>query len=176
MFKALLKKQFKETLITYTTGARSKGSSKARRASSGIWMLGIWALILVSLGASFFMMCGALGDTIFAADLPWLYFAYVTMLAVVMGVVTSVFAVVSSIYNAKDNDLLLSMPIPPHMIVFVRMLSCWVVTFVMQLSVLVPAFIVYCRYYNLSAGTVLQWIVVSLAISLVALTLSCIFG
>ena len=114
MFKALLKKQFKETLITYTTGARSKGSSKARRASSGIWMLGIWALILVSLGASFFMMCGALGDTIFAADLPWLYFAYVTMLAVVMGVVTSVFAVVSSIYNAKDNDLLLSMPIPPH--------------------------------------------------------------
>lgn len=176
MFKALLKKQFKETLITYTTGARSRGSSKARSASSGIWMVGIWALILVSLGASFFLMCGALGRPIFAADLPWLYFAYVTMLTVVLGVISSVFAVVSGIYNAKDNDLLLSMPIPPHMIVFARMLSCWVVTLLMQLAVLLPAFFIYCRYYSLSAGLVLQWIIVSLAVSLAALTLSCIFG
>ena len=50
-----------------------------------------------------------------------LYYALIIRIAVFMGVFGSVFNTYSSLYKAKDNDLLLSLPVPVGDILVVRL-------------------------------------------------------
>ncbi len=49
----------------------------------------------------------------------WLYYALMGLLALAFGVFGSVFSTYAGLYQAKDNELLLSMPIPPRRILLV---------------------------------------------------------
>ena len=55
----------------------------------------------------------------------WLYFALMGLLAVLLGAFGSVFNTYSGLYLAKDNDLLLSMPIPVNTLMASRLLSVY---------------------------------------------------
>ena len=74
----------------------------------------------------------------------WLYFAIMGLMAILLGAFGSVFNTYSGLYLAKDNDLLLSMPIPvryPH-----GRPGCWVCTCMGLMYsgvVMLPAIIVY---------------------------------
>ena len=176
MFKALLKKQFKELGMTYTSGGRGGSGSGAGRMRGGKWVLLIYPLCLFSLGMSFYAAAENFASILFPIDLQWLYFAYLGMMAVALGVFGSVFGVVSGIYKAKDNELLLSMPIPPAMIVMVRMITLWIIALVCVLTGLIPALIIYVKYYSVGAVQIVSWIIAALTLSFTAFALSCIVG
>ena len=53
----------------------------------------------------------------------WLYFTLMGLVAIFLGAFGSVFNTYSSLYLAKDNDLLLSLPIPVRVIIASRLLS-----------------------------------------------------
>lgn len=57
--------------------------------------------------------------------MDWLYFALMGLLAILLGSFGSVFNTYSGLYLAKDNDLLLSMPIPVNAIMGARLLSVY---------------------------------------------------
>ena len=58
-----------------------------------------------------------------AAGMGWLYFALMGLMAMFLGAFGSVFNTYSSLYLAKDNDLLLSLPIPVRIIMASRLVS-----------------------------------------------------
>ena len=176
MFKALLKKQFKELGMTYTSGGRGGSGASAGRLMKGKWILIVYALCLFSLGAAFSASAEGFSQSLFSADLKWLYFAYMGMMSMALGIFGSVFGVVSGIYKAKDNELLLSMPIPPAMIVFTRMLSLWLITLVCVLTGLIPTAVVYGRYYTLGTAGVLSLVIATFTLSFAAFAVSCLAG
>ena len=51
--------------------------------------------------------------------MDWLYFTLMGLVAIFLGAFGSVFNTYSSLYLAKDNDLLLSLPIPLRVIISV---------------------------------------------------------
>ena len=74
----------------------------------------------------------------------WLYFALMGLLAVFLGAFGSVFNTYASLYLAKDNDLLLSMPIPVRtMLLASRLLGVYLMGLLYSGVVILPAVIVY---------------------------------
>ena len=59
------------------------------------------------------------------AGMGWLYFALMGLLAMFLGAFGSVFNTYAGLYLAKDNDLLLSMPIPVRYIMASRLLGVY---------------------------------------------------
>ena len=176
MFKALLKKQFKELAMTYTTGRKGGSGAGSKKMKGGKWVILIWGLCLASFGMAFYASAMMFADVLFPMGLQWLYFSYLGMASLALGIFGSVFGVVTGIFKAKDNELLLSMPIPPYMIVLARMISLWLIALVCVLTGLIPTIIMYCKYFACSAANIAAWVIAALTLSFGSFALSCLVG
>ena len=109
--------------------------------------------------------------------MDWLYFTIMALLAIVLGAFGSVFNTYSSLYLAKDNDLLLSMPIPVRTILLSRLLSVYLMGLMYSGVVLLPAMIVYWVTVCGRAAAPLQAVCCCLLlVTIFVLTLSCALG
>lgn len=174
MLSVLLKKQMTEIFRGYFYDAKKNRSrSKAGTAAYLVLFVGIMVGLL---GGMFTFLslsiCGALTN----AGMDWLYFAIMGLLAVLLGVFGSVFNTYSSLYLSKDNDLLLSMPIPVNVIMTSRLLSVYLMGLMYSLVVILPAVIVYWGTAPVSAGVIFGGLLLILLISVFVLTLSCALG
>ena len=110
MIKTLLKKQFAEMFRSYLYDA--KKNKKRSKTSFVLYILLFAFLMIIVLGGIFTLLAVALCEPLKEAGMGWLYFTLLGLLAVVLGAFGSVFNTYSGLYLAKDNDFLLSMPIP----------------------------------------------------------------
>lgn len=174
MLSVLLKKQMTEIFRGYFYDAKkNKPRSKAATAAYIVLFLGIMIGLLGGIFAYLSLsICGALA----AVGMDWLYFALMGLLAVLLGVFGSVFNTYSSLYLSKDNDLLLSMPIPVNIIITSRLLSVYLMGLMYSLVVILPAVIVYWVTVSVSAGVIFGCLLLMLLISVFVLTLSCALG
>ena len=141
MIKILLKKQMSEMFRMYLYDAKK---NKARSRVSIIGMFVLYAFLIVGvLGGIFTFLAINLCRPLADAGVPWLYFLLITMIAVALGVFGSVFNTFASLYLAKDNDLLLSMPIPVRAIMVSRLLGVYLMGLLYSGIVMLPAVIVY---------------------------------
>lgn len=174
MLKTLLKKQFAEIFRSYFYNAKK---NETRSKGATIVYILLFILIMVGfLGGVFTYLsvaiCGALAD----AGMDWLYFALMGLLAVFLGIFGSVFNTYSGLYLAKDNDLLLSMPIPVNTIMTARLLGVYLMGLMYSGVVIVPAAIVYWVTVSASAGAIIGSLILIILISIFVLTLSCTLG
>ena len=77
---------------------------------------------------------------------------------------------------AKDNDLLLSMPIPVRYILASRLLGTYLLGLMFSGIILIPGAVVYFFFAKPTAGAVLGALLLVLLISLVVLVLTCALG
>ena len=174
MLKILVKKQLTEIFRSYfynpkTNKARSKG------AVAGYIIL--FAVVMVGLlGGMFTMMSLGLCGPLVSAGMGWLYFALMSLLAVLLGAFGSVFNTYSGLYLAKDNDLLLSMPIPVNTLMASRLLSVYLMGLMYSGVVILPAVIVYWVVAPVTAGVILGGVLLLALLSVFVLTLSCALG
>lgn len=110
------------------------------------------------------------------AGMGWLYFALMGLLAVFLGVFGSVFNTYASLYLAKDNDLLLSMPIPVSMLLTSRLLGVYLMGLLYSGIVILPAVIVYWAVAGVTLANVLGGVLLTALISVFVMTLSCALG
>ena len=116
MLRVLLKKQLAEIFRGYFYDAKK---NKARPKAAVIGYIVLFAAVMLGLlGGIFTFLSASICGAMSAVGMDWLYFALMGLLAVLLGAFGSVFNTYSGLYLAKDNDLLLSMPIP------VRAASC----------------------------------------------------
>ena len=118
MIKVLFRKQMLELNRSFF---QNKKDGKARSHGKVILsILGFAILMIIVLGGMFALMSMGL-VSLFDAGVGWLYFTIMSILAILLGTFGSVFNTYASLYQAKDNDFLLSLPIPVQDILIVRL-------------------------------------------------------
>ena len=125
MLKALIKKQFAELASVYSFN-KKKGQQRSKGGAVGIMIL--LAFCALSCGFAFFGMGMLFSSSFIPQGLDWLYFALMGAIAVCVSLIGEVFATYSMLYNAKDNELLLSMPIPAGKILLARMSTLYIMS------------------------------------------------
>ena len=174
MLKLLLKKQLFEIFSPYFYDAKK---NKARSKVSTVMYFALFALLIVGLlGGIFTFLAVKLCAPLVSANLGWLYFALMGLIAVLLGAFGSVFNTYAGLYLPKDNDLLLSMPIPVSSLVSARLFSVYLMGLMYSAVVILPAVIVYWVTAGVTPAALLGGLVLTLLISVFVLTLSCVLG
>lgn len=173
MFKALIKKQMME-IFSFIIVDRRKGKRRSTGAAIGFGLL--FAFLLIYLGATFYFTASALCEAFVPNGLGWLYFAIMGLAAMLLGIFGSVFSTYSSMYAAKDNELLFSLPVKPQSVLFVRLSGVFITGFIYELVILIPTLIAYFINGAPSAASVILSLLVPILLSLIVLGISCILG
>lgn len=173
MVKILLKKQFTEIFRAYFYDAK-KNKARSKAAVTGYIVLFVFLMVGI-LGGMFTYLSIALCKPLSAAGLGWLYFAIMGIISILLGAFGSVFNTYSGLYLAKDNDLLLSMPIPVGTIMVSRLLGVYLMGLMYSGVVLIPA-AVYIITASHSLPAVIGCILLVLLISVFVLTISSALG
>ena len=160
MLGVLFRKQIAELLALLF---RTRRAGKKKAFSIG-GVIAILVLLFVTGGVMFFYLAKGVSVVLSGAS-GYLYYFIIGIVAVAIGLVGSVFGAYSTIFRAKDNDLLLSLPIPPKYIVFTRIVSLSVICAFYELIVLLPTFIV-----RVMAGGVTPLLVINHILLLVFVT------
>ena len=131
-----------KSLIKIRLGALTSGSGKKK----GLGTAGIIALVslLVLIFVFYFLV---IADTLASVLIPLgydaPYFAIFNILILSMVFLLSVFETKSELFECKDNDLLLSMPIRPRDIVLARSLTVVILNVIEALVVSIPVTVMY---------------------------------
>ena len=174
MLSVLLKKQMTEIFRNYFYNPK-KNAARSKAGIIGYIILFI-AIMAGLLGGMFTYLSLAICSALAAAGMDWLYFALMGLLAILLGVFGSVFNTYSCLYLSKDNDLLLSLPIPVNVIMASRLLTVYLMGLMYSIVVILPAVIVYWVTVSVSAGVIFGCLLLMLLISVFVLTLSCALG
>ncbi|MGN0468972.1 MAG: hypothetical protein ACI4GY_09635 [Acutalibacteraceae bacterium] len=173
MTKALFKKQMME-VFSWVYFDRKNGKNRSKGGIIGYAAL--YLFIFGFLGVFFFQMASTLCKPLCEAGFGWLYFALMGLISVAMGVFGSVFNTYSSLYKAKDNDFLLSLPIPPRKILLIRLSGVYLMGLMYELIIALPTILVYFISIKPTALSVIFNLLIPLILSFFVLTLSCILG
>ena len=174
MLKTLVKKQLMEIFRSYFYDA--KKNQKRSTLSTALFIV-FFVLIMVGLlGGIFTFLSITLCDAMTSVGMDWLYFALMGLMAIFLGAFGSVFNTYSSLYIAKDNDFLLSMPIPVKIIMGSRLMSVYLMGLMYAAVIFVPAMIVYWVVAPVTVSTVVCSIIALLMISIFVMVLSCALG
>ena len=174
MLKALLKKQLYEIFGGFFY---NKKTGKARSGAGGIAGVVLYvAVIFVAVGGMFAAAANTVCGYLFSAGYGWLYYAMFSAAALVFGVFGSVFSTYSGLYLAKDNEILLSMPVPVRCIIISRLLGVYLMGLMFSAAAMAPPLFVAFTTVPQSLYSVLFGILLMIIVSLIVLFLSCFFG
>ena len=173
MVKTLLKKQLSEIFRAYFVDVKK---NKARTKVSTILYFVLFAFLMIVVMSAFFGSFAFGLSSIISVGFGWLYYAIFIFLSALFGVFGSVFSTYSGLYLAKDNDLLLSMPVPVRAIMVSRLLGVYLMGLLYSLVALLPAIAIYLITVPLSTFNIIGAVFLPITVSLFVLALSCIFG
>lgn len=135
MLKILLKKQMLELFHLFFRF----GDGKKKRSKGAVFGYAFLMLYLVAVFFfQFYLMMNTLCAPLVSIGLDWLYFTLAGILALALSVIGSIFMTQSILYEAKDNEQLLSLPIPPRVILLARMLGLYLQNLLFCSLVLLP--------------------------------------
>lgn len=132
--------------------------------------------VLVVFGGLFINLYSSTYDAFTALGMGWLYFGLVGLMVFAFCFVGSVFVTQQQLFEAKDNDLLLSMPVPVKYILASRLLSILVLNYIYEVLVMGPAVGVYLYKGEVNLTGLLFTIIAALLLPLLVLTFSALFG
>lgn len=110
------------------------------------------------------------------AELDWLYFLLTGLIGIALGAFGSIFNTYASLYQAKDNAFLLSMPIPVTQLLTVRLSGVYVMGLFYQLLVMVPVLIKYVQVSGPGFLEILSAVLTIFLQSVFVLILSAVLG
>ena len=174
MLKVLLKKQIAEVFRSYFYDAK-KNRMRSKKAIAA-WIIFFLVVMIGLLGGIFTGLSLSVCETLAQLDMGWLYFLLMGGIAVMLGAFGSVFNTYSGLYLAKDNDLLLSLPIPVRTIMTARLLNVWLMGSMYSAVVLVPALAVYWVKAGASVSRIICGLLLLVIVTVIVLLLSCVLG
>lgn len=172
MTLALIKKQLLEVFAWVYRNPKT-GS---RRSKRGIALYCLLYLALFGfLGVIFYELAEIMCEPFMSLGLEWLYWALMSLVAIFIGAFGSIFNTYASLYLAKDNELLLSMPIPPSKVLVARLTGVYAMGVMYELIVMIPCVIARLRY-DFGLFALSNSLIITLVISLVILLISALLG
>lgn len=173
MLKALIKSNLAALFSYLFRGSnRKKDRGLVFKILIGVFALYIIGCFFFMFGGLFYSLCLPLAK----AGLSWLYFGFAAIIAAALCFIGSVFTAKTLLFDAKDNDLLLSMPIPPAYILAARMLTLLALNYLFEILVLAPAGFIYYMNFPAELPGVVFLFLGFLFLPLIMLAFTCIFG
>ncbi|MGM9941686.1 MAG: hypothetical protein ACI32N_06810 [Bulleidia sp.] len=173
MVRILLKKQMQEFLRALFHDGKKH---KRRSTVSIIGYFLLYGLLEVTMLGMFGALAYMMYTSLKPLGLTWFYFSAMSLVAVSFGTLGSLFNSYSALYLAKDNDALLSMPIPPATIIFSRLFGVYLLGLFYSATILLPTIVVYLYFESISFTALLGSIVLLGDVSLIVLVLSALLG
>lgn len=173
MFKALLKAQI--GVMISSMSRSSSGKKKTGAALKvGIAILAIY--VILCLFFLFGMISVATCLPLHQAGLDWFYFSLMGVISILLNIIGGIFASKAILFDAKDNELLLAMPVPPVYILLSRMVSLLLLAYAWQTFVLLPAYGVYAVFVGIKPLAGFSMLAVFLLLPLISVTINALLG
>lgn len=172
MFKALLKKQLQEFFSGFFVNARN---GKAHTTASKYGFVILFSFLIASF-LSVFISMAIMFAQILVEDNSWLYYSVFGILASMFGIFGSVFLSYNTLYEAKDNDLLLSLPVRASSILLARMSGLYISTFAFEAMVMIPAVAVGMFTTGFDVAAFVPQIINIFILPLFSLGVACLLG
>ncbi len=173
MLKVLLKNRINSIIGTILGKGRDKKIRKASRGRKIGTILGLAFAFAIALAYVIFFEI-MLADMVLP-ELPWLYFGIFTLVSFALTFFLSIFETKSELFECKDNDLLLSMPIRSRDILASRLIIVLLYNYLSDLLFMVPAVIIY-GIYTADVVGIIGGALVTLIIPFLTSSLSCGVG
>lgn len=169
----LLKKQLYEINRSLFVDQKT---NKRRSTVAIIFFVAIMAVIPLFFAALFLLLALMTCKPFTAAGLGWFYFTIMSGAAILLGVFGSVFNTYVSVYLAKDNDLLLSLPIPVKDVLIARLLGVLTMSFYYSAPATITSAVVYMVLGLPSALGIIGSLMLVPLVTLIVFMLSCGLG
>lgn len=173
MLKTLFKKQFMELNQNFFKDSKT---GKAKSKQSVIVSVSLFAVLMLFLVVCFWFVASSAFVSLNEAGLTWMYFSLMSLVALMLGVFGSVFNTFASVYQAKDNNFLLSMPIPAKYIVLTRVFGVYLMAVLYSGLIMVPTLLAYFVFGRPTLWGVISSLLLFLIITLWVTILSCLLG
>jgi len=157
----------------------SKKGGPDKRRSPGVTALLIALMIFAfgSIAMMMVMMSVGIATLAFEAyHMPWFYYTFLSLLSFLLMVITGMFAAKNQLFESRDNELLLSMPLLPRNILIARMLTLYLTDLLFEAFVMIPAGLVALFYARPGFFAVVFYVLAILLLPLLALSLSSFLG
>ncbi|MBR7081283.1 MAG: hypothetical protein IKI49_01030 [Oscillospiraceae bacterium] len=175
MVRTLLKARIAATLSNIGKSSKKAGAKKRGvgfKILMGFLIVYILGALIIMFGAIFF----ATALTFSEADLDWLYYAMAGIFAFAFCFIGSVFMSQHQIFEAKDNEMLLAMPIKPSAILASRVIAIYVFNLAYTLVVMLPAVVIRAILFGTSVLELVFVLICVLLIPVMSMALSCVLG
>ena len=106
----------------------------------------------------------------------WLFFSFAAVMCFGLMFIGSVFAAKAQLYEARDNDLLLSLPIKPSHILLSRLFMLLAINLILNVLVAIPALLVAVRDGLLAGWGYGAFALVFLLLPLLTLAVGALFA
>ena len=173
MLNTLLKKQMMEINQSFF---HSKKTGKKRSRTAVMVSMALFAILMVFVIGGLFLAMSWMLSPLVGLGMSWMYFLIMAAAAIALGLFGSVFNTYSSLYQAKDNDLLLSLPIPVRYILFTRLTGVYLMGLMYSMIVFIPAIIIYLINTDITPAAVAGPIIFALLLSVFVFVLACALG
>lgn len=175
MLKTLVRKQMTELLSPIMID-RKKGQRRSKGKVIAFALLFIFCFLCLAF--AFVGLSALMAEYLLSEEGPinWLYFTLAGIMTLVLGIFGSIFATYSMLYQARDNEQLLAMPIPASTILISRMISVFFTGMLFASLVWLPAVGVYAVVLKPGVGMILLSLLMLVVFSLIILALSCFLG
>lgn len=150
----------------------SQGSRKGASTRRGILLAALYLYLIGCIGLMFYMLFSAICVPFAEMGLDWFYFTLVGLMGFAFSFVGTIFFSQSQLYEARDNQLLLSMPLRPRTILASRMVFLWLMDFAMNLPIWLTAALVYAQQIGLGGFQCLSLTLLALLLPCFSLALS----
>lgn len=171
MLKTLVSIRMKSILSGFLVRDKKK-SSKGKMILSAVLI----AYIIIVFGGLFTKLFDSLYTAFTAIGMEWLYFSVMGLFVFIFCIVGSVFVTQQQIFSAKDNDFLLSMPVPVRSILLSRLLSIVLLNYLYEVLVMGPGLGVYVFQGKINVIGLLIFLLTFLLMPFLVLAISSVFG
>jgi len=176
MIGVLIKKQFAEFLGNLAMRKTKKGEV-TKKASMGIVGKVILLLIcLLSLSMAFLGIATMMGDSLFSIGQETTYFVIMTDITLLLSIMGSAMTAYAMLFQAKDTEFLMSLPIKPSAILISRSLVVFILSLVYVMVSWVPTCGIYFTMGNPSFPSIITSALTGILISVFTGAISCILG
>lgn len=174
MYKTLLKIRLRYLFHSMFMAGKRSGKKASPVTKILIALLAVYVIgaLIMTFGMMFYGIC----EVFISVGLQSLYFSLAALLSFVFCFIGSVFMCQKEIFDAKDNELLLSMPIKPILILASRLIAIICLNYLYSAFVLIPAYAIYTYFAGFDLVKLIFFIISFFLLPLLATSLSCLFG
>ena len=173
MLKVLLKKQLSEFKYSYFKD-RKTGKLKSKRAIIGFSIL--YALLYVCFVFSIFAITMFFKIYLSEPEDVWMICSMMAFLTLFLSTFLNMLITKGILYDAKDNDFLLSLPIKDNYIIISRMFNVAFNSLIYTSMLWIPAIIHSIIFFGFSILTIIYGLLTLILITVFVCVLSCLFG